>query len=131
MEIRPATENDLGFIYETFLRSFRAASTHAEGLDNAHVVRMLTNLLDVNGWRADVAEAENYLTGWIAYKLDRDNHLAWIYVREMFRGQGVGKKLLEEACINPTAGQIVTPFIPNRQKNRTWKFVHRPFEVVA
>ena len=128
MQIRPATDNDLGFIYETFLRSFRAASTHAEGLDNAHVVKLLSNLL-TNGWRADVAETENYLAGWIACKFDTRNHMAWIYVRDMFRDQGVARELMNANGIDPKF-KIVSPFLPNRLK-RTWQIVHRPFEVVA
>lgn len=132
MQIRQATKDDLGFVYETFLRSFRAASTHAEGLDNATVVKLLSNLLS-KGWRADVAESENYIAGWIvtdqSVPFDVRNAVAWIYVRDMFRGQGVGRKLINWTNVD-TNQKIITPFLPNRQPKR-WRFIHRPFEVVA
>lgn len=126
MQIRPATDNDLGFIYETFLRSFRAASTHAEGLDNKQVVSLLASLIR-KGWQAKVADTEGYLAGWIV--AGGSIELGWIYVRDMFRGNGVGKQLLASFDID-TKKKIVSPFLPNRQK-RTWQIIHRPFEVVA
>lgn len=132
MQIRQAIPDDLGFIYETFLRSFRAASTHAEGLENKTVIQLLSNVL-ASGYRADVAEAEGYLAGWIVCKPDSNNCMAWIYVRDMFRSENykdyrVCRMLLNANGIDTTK-RIVTPFLPNRQVRR-WRFTHRPFEVM-
>lgn len=131
MQVRPATKDDLGFILETFKESFRAASTHAEGLSNAQIFGLLLGLMD-RGWRSNVCEAEGYLSGWSVHA--NMNHLAWIYVRDMFRfanykDHDVCGLLIEAAGID-TKRRIVTPFLPNRIK-KTWQFVQRPFMVVA
>ena len=120
----------MGFIFETFLRSIRAASTHVEGMANSDVVKMLSNLI-ANGWWRNVAEAEGYLAGWIVAA--NDNHMAWIYVRDMFRWRNykdhpVTDMLLSGSNIDPSR-RIVTPFLPNRNK-RSWQFAHRPFLVM-
>lgn len=129
MQIRLATKDELGFIYETFLRSFRATSTHAEGVASDKIVGMLSGLRD-KGWLPCVAESEGYLQGWAVYEVA--NHLAWVYVRDMFRGNAfsphVAKELLKFAHVD-TSKRIVTPFLPNRTKGN-WKFVHRPFLVI-
>jgi hypothetical protein len=144
MQIRQATNDDLGFVIETFLRSFRSASTHAEGASNNQIVGAMQRLR-LGGWLTCVAESEGYLQGWAVYggpgaSFDvRDpgfkinaNHLAWIYVRDMFRGEAfkphVAKTILRWAMID-TEKRIVTPFLPNRTKGN-WKFVHRPFLVI-
>jgi hypothetical protein len=139
MQIRQATKDDLGFVYETFLRSFRATSTHAEGVSSAKIVCMLSDLRDI-GWLTCVAESEGYLQGWAVYggtaekgfRVNLNNLLAWIYVRDMFRGDAfkphVATSILRWANID-TSKRIVTPFLPNRTKGN-WKFVHRPFLVI-
>lgn len=138
MQIRQATKDDLGFIYETFLRSFRSASTHAEGVSGEKIIAAISNLID-SGWLACVAESEGYLQGWAVYGGIGDkgfhvpnNYLAWIYVRDMFRGDAfkphVATSILRWTNIDP-AKRIVTPFLPNRTKGN-WKFVHRPFLVI-
>lgn len=125
MQVRNATADDMGFVVETFLRSIRAASTHVEGLDNGRVVGLLTALID-KGWGCAVADAEGFLAGWAVF--GTGNHLAWVYVRDMFREQGVCKQLLRFADIDVTK-RIVTPFMPNRNKSK-WALVHRPFLVI-
>jgi hypothetical protein len=129
MQIRRATDDDLGFVVETFLRSFRAASTHAEGATSDQIIGAL-QLARVRGWNTCVAESEGYLQGWAVYKTS--NHLAWIYVRDMFRGKAfdphIATSILHWASID-TSKRIVTPFLPNRTKG-SWKFVHRPFLVI-
>lgn len=130
MQIRQSKSDDYGFIYETFLRSVRAASTHVENLGNSAVVSLLASLVR-QGWESRVADAEGYLAGWIVS--NADNHLAWIYVRDMFRWSNykdfpVAEMLLGSANID-TSSRIITPFLPNRSK-RKWQFIHRPFLVI-
>jgi GNAT superfamily N-acetyltransferase len=122
MQCRPATSDDLGFVCETFLRSIRAASTHVEGLDNGQVVKLLTNLID-RGWPATVCEADTLIVGWAVH--GPRNGLAWYYVREMFRGQGVGAYLLKHIGVEPRR-PFLSPFLPNRIK-RKFRIEHRPF----
>ncbi len=130
MQIRPVTKDDLGFVLETFLRSFRVASTHSEDVSNKTICGMLLGLMD-RGWRCNVSEAEGYLSGWSVHA--NRNHLAWIYVRDMFRFANYKDHdvcgLLTEAAGIETSKRIVTPFLPNRVK-KTWQFVHRPFLVL-
>lgn len=138
MQIRLATKDDLGFVYETFLRSFRTTSTHAEDVENNDIVGMLSTL-QCKGWLTCVAESEGYLQGWAVYGGVGDkgfrvpnNYLAWIYVRDMFRGEAfkphIATSILHWANVDPSK-RIVTPFLPNRTKGN-WKFVHRPFLVI-
>ena len=116
----------MGFIVETFCKSFRAASTHAEGLDKPRCARLITNLV-ANGWTATVCEADGMLIGWIVY--DDGNRLAWYYCRDMVRGQGVGRYLLKHAKIDRMK-RVTSPFLPNRGP-RYFAINHRPFLCVA
>jgi hypothetical protein len=122
MICRPATPDDMGFIAETFLRSVRLASTHVEGLENGQVVSLLMNLL-ANGWTATVCESDLLIVGWTVHRSAKE--LAWMYVRDMFRGQGVGDYMLKCAGIDKRK-QMTSPFIPNRGTRR-WRIQHRPW----
>lgn len=116
----------MGFVVETFLRSVRPVCTHVEGLENPAVVRLLTNLV-ANGWTATVCESEGLLIGWAVH--GERNRLAWFYVREMFRLQGVGRYMLKHAGID-SARPVTTPFLPNRDMGRfrgLFRITHRPY----
>ena len=126
MICRTATAIDLPFLIETFARSFRAASTHAEGLDKERTARLLTNLL-ANGWEATVCDNEGMLIGWIVHR--KPNGLAWYYCRDMVRGSGVGRYLLKMADVNKNK-RVISPFLPNRLQ-RHFNIEHRPFECLA
>ena len=128
MICRPATPGDLGFVVETFTLSFRAASTHSEGLSKERTGQLIKNLL-ANGWTATVLESEGYLVGWAVH--GERNRLAWIYLREIVRTPretGVARFFLERIGVD-TSKRITTPFLPNRLKRR-WDIAHRPFECV-
>ncbi len=130
MKIRKAIDADFGFIYETFLRSIRAASTHVEELSNSEVVSLLASLIK-KGWQCEVADAEGYLAGWIVAA--GRNHLGWIYVRDMFRWHNYKDNPVRDMLL--TSGHIdisqrmITPFLPNRNRNK-WHLVNRPFLIV-
>jgi hypothetical protein len=114
MDFRPAQPQDWGFLCSSFLSSFRAASTHAEGLTGKQAVSLLTNLV-ANGWECMVAEMEGVIAGWIVY--DKNQRLGWVYVRQMFRGSGLALLLLQKAGIDPRL-PIVSPFVPNRLRDK-------------
>ena len=126
MNCRPATPDETGYLVETFTRSFRIASTHAEGLPDERVGGLLKNLI-ANGWSATVCEADDMVIGWAVH--GEKNRLAWIYVRDMARGQGVARWLLKHARID-VGKPLTTPFLPNRLKRR-FIIEHRPFLCVA
>src|SRR5688572_21510393 len=119
----------MGFCAETFLRSIRAASTYVEGMGNAEVVKMLTDLRR-RGWALSVLDAEGYLAGWACWY--SGNHLAWIYVRETFRAPnetGVARFLLDKIGID-TSRPITSPFLPNRERSKLrWRVIFRPYLV--
>lgn len=125
MILRAATDADMGFICETFLRSIREASTHVEGVPSLLVMKLPTNLI-ANGWAATVAETDGFLLGWCIAR--EANELAWVFVRDMSRGQGVARYLLQWANVD-TKRPILSPFVPNRGHSR-FKIIHRPFEVL-
>lgn len=115
----------MGFIAETFMRSIQAASTQVDGMRPDRIMRLISNVL-ANGWTASVVEAERL----IAWAVHGDaNRLAWIYVREMHRGEGVARWLLAKIGHDP-AKPVISPFLPNRAPWRG-KLYHRPFECVA
>lgn len=114
MEINPAVPTDYGFILSSFISSFRAASTHAEGLTGKQIASLLTNLIS-NGWSCTVASMESVIAGWLVH--DRDQRLAWVYTRQMFRGSGLALLLLKHAGIDPRL-PVISPFVPNRLKDK-------------
>jgi hypothetical protein len=129
VEFRPAIPGDWGFICSSFLSSFRAASTHAEGLTGKQAVSLLTNLVS-NGWECLVAEMEGVIAGWIVY--DNNQRLGWVYVRQMFRGSQLSLILMKKAGIDPRL-PVISPFTPNRNRNecRLKLTIHqRPFLTV-
>ncbi len=88
-------------------------------------------------WSVKVATDETGLMiiGWIVY---RDDHtVAWMHVRQTFRGLGIGKQLLIAAGINP--GSVDMAFMPHGwtlKQNATSPFIPRfkpylPMDMVA
>jgi GNAT superfamily N-acetyltransferase len=126
MICRPATADDMDFIVETFCKTFRAASTHAEGVPKERMPRLILNLL-ANGWTATICEADGMIIGWLVSGVK--NRLAWMYVRDLFRGQGVAKFMLKHAGID-TGKTFVSPFLPNRLARRC-RIDLRPFECLV
>jgi GNAT superfamily N-acetyltransferase len=126
MICRPATADDIPFLVDSFVPQFQRQSTHADGLGFEKCARLLTNLL-ANGWRATVAELEGMIIGWTVHGA-APNRLAWVYVRDMFRGQGVMKALFKAAGTD-AARTFESPFLPNRGARR-WRIHHRPYECV-
>lgn len=126
MITRPATTEDLGYLVTTFTRSIRQASTHVEDLTNEQVGQLLMNLVS-NGWEATVAEIDGKLIGWAVHA--PKNRLAWLYVSDMARGQGVAKYLLRVAEIQ-LGKMVTTPFLPNRGQRPPFRLEHRPFAAV-
>lgn len=133
MQVRKANADDMGFVFETFLRSIRQASTHVEGLSNGQVFALLA-ALQTNGWQLAVADAYGYLAGWICWDKDR---IGWFYVRDKFRNKNykdypVARLLLDFAdpgFMTSNGKRIVTPFLPNRSPLRD-AFIHRPFLIL-
>ena len=122
---RVGIDDDIPFIVETFCKSFRAASTQAEGLSKERTARLITNLLDLK-WHATIADSEGMIVGWIVHR--EKNELAWFYVRDLFRGQGVGRCLLKWANVDRMK-RVMSPFMPNRAP-RMFAINHRPYETV-
>jgi GNAT superfamily N-acetyltransferase len=120
--LRPATKDDRGFIAETFVRSIREVSTQVEGLADSQVSGLLDGLL-ARGWLAYVAEEERII-GWSVTGPSRQM-LAWVYVRDLHRREGVARWLLGKIGID-TKRTIVSPFLANRGP-RIWKVAQRPF----
>jgi len=124
---RPATSDDFGFVVETFTKTFRRASTHAEGLENEQCGQLLMNLVS-NGWSATVAEQDGKLIGWAVHA--PKNRLGWVYVSEMVRGQGVCRYLLKQAEVQLTR-VVTTPFHVNRGPRPPFRCELRPFLCIA
>lgn len=130
MQVRPATPDDLGFIFETWVGSVKAASTHVEGLNGRQTVALLKNLLVGGyGWLLSVVEVEGRLIAWAAH--GPHNRLGWIYVRDMHRGEGVCRWMLPQLGVD-TKRPLITPFAVNRKgfQPASWRTHHRPFECV-
>ncbi len=132
MTIGPAQPSHWGFIYSSFIKSIREASTHVEGMSGKQIGQLLTNLVS-NGWQVNVAEVESVIAGWVLYS-DSPQHLGWVYTRSDlgFQGQGLGKLLVERLGINMSL-QVISPFVPNRSRDcrLRLKIRHRPFLCVA
>lgn len=112
MNLRGAEPGDYGFVLSSFISSFREASTHAEGLTGRQIASLLTNLIS-NGWTCTVAEMDNVIAGWVVH--DKNQRLAWVYSRTMFRRQGLALLLFKSVGIDPRL-PVVSPFVPNRNK---------------
>lgn len=128
INLRPATSPDMTYVYATFARSFRELSTHADGLPLGRCSDLLRELVAA-GWAVTVAITDvddELLAGWIVHRAPK--RVAWVYTRDLFRGRGVARQLLEHA--DAAHGAVVTPFLPTRSKRlmSERRLIHRPFE---
>ena len=127
MIYREATADEMSLVYATFVRSFRQASTHAEGLDDKRLAALVTNLL-TNGWRVTVGLlVDDYATCWALHR--KADEVAWVLTKAPHRNEGHARGLLAAIYCNTNA-RITTPFMPNRNAAlmKRYKLIHRPFE---
>jgi hypothetical protein len=133
MVIGPAQPSHWGFIYSSFIKSIREASTHVEGMSGKQIGQLLTNLVR-DGWTVSVAELESVIAGWVLYDGAQPQRLGWVLVRDDlgFRSQGLGKLLAERVGINMSL-PVISPFVPNRSRDcrLRLKIRHRPFLCIA
>jgi hypothetical protein len=131
MVIGPAHPSHWGFIYSSFIKSIREASTHVEGMSGKQIGQLLTNLCSM-GWKVHVAELDGVIAGWVLHC--NQQYIGWVLVRQElgFDGQGLAKALLGQVGINMSL-PVISPFVPNRSRDcrLRLKIRHRPFLCVA
>lgn len=100
IRFREANETDVGFIFNSFLKSFRdsyfARNISSTIYFNEHhkIIESLLKKAKVNIAcnPNDVSQIYGYV---ISEKIDNTFVLHYIYVKQTFRKMGIGKKLLE------------------------------------
>ena len=123
---RPAVQDDVGYILETFGKSYRQASAYAEHVRAETLGNLLRPLVDK--WTATVAMDPGEPTtilGWIVHQggLGR---LAWVFTDPRVRNKGVARALLADAGIKP--GVVAMVFAPTRLRlDPKWIVRFRPY----
>lgn len=130
---RPATQDDVNFIFNSWLKSFRGG-TLATGVSNPIYYAQHHRLIEGICKSAQILVAVNaadlaQIFGYVAYEpMEGMNVVHYIYVKEPYRRLGLGKLLLEQAKIDAKK-----PFFCTHRTNvmrfleRRYAFVYNPY----
>jgi GNAT superfamily N-acetyltransferase len=97
---RPATEVEMPFVFSTWLKNFKESAQPHQGIQGYYTGQhRLIELLAARGASLVLAcnrEAPEQLLGWVCCE---GNTVHYLYVKQVFRRLGIGRKLLSEAGI--------------------------------
>ncbi len=107
--IRQGKEEDLPFIYSTWLRNYKHSSDFAKEIAPAVYYKFHQAAIERIIKRGALVlmavdnEAPDVIWGWaVVEKTPEADIVHYLYVKKAFRGLGVGTELLQMAQVNPT-----------------------------
>lgn len=127
--IRDALQEDINFIYATWLRSYRSGSSIGRQARNTVYYREYNKVIDhlLNSSTIKVACLDDdplIILGYAVF--DRDN-IHYIFVKEAFRRLGIARRLVESSLILPETCTHTT-FIADKIIDK-FKIEFNPFKL--
>jgi GNAT superfamily N-acetyltransferase len=109
--LRHGTQADWPHVANSFIEQYKLAP-HASGMSYAMLDKCIKALLRSSAWVLTVmapTDGGDEILGWVLWQ---NKAVAWVNVKEMYRGHGFARVLLNAANCN--GGDVHTPFVPNR-----------------
>jgi len=107
IDIRPKYQDDDGFIYATWLRSYRFGSRFAKGINNTTFFREHTKIikyiLDKKTTRCLIAclsDDPKVILGYCVFEVGESPVIHYVYVKEAFRKMGIATRLAESTNLD-------------------------------
>ena len=137
-QLRPPTDQDVSFVFNSWLKSFRQAPAMANISNTVYFKEahaQIEKVIQSPGCRAVVAcdpspGSENVIYGYgVGEIVDSEFIIHWIYVKHPFRGFGVGKAI--EAELLKTPHETVSFSCYSNLSNaltKSRKYTYNPFK---
>lgn len=129
--IREGRTADWPCLKARFYDEFGQHSLAARGVPRQILMGKLLVLLESKAWRLITAVPEwdaDEILGLLLYKPGA-NAAAWLTVKEVYRGRGVGRALVDQAGIKP--GNVdcafIDPMAAKRAERHGYKLRYRPY----
>ncbi len=131
--LRPGIRDDWPHVVNSFIVEYRR-SPHGGAMPEQLIAGCIETLLKSPAWVLTVmapTDGGSEIYGWVLWQ---NRAVAWLHVKEFWRGKGFARILLNAANCN--GGEVYTPFIPHRTaiaanfpmfaESKGWKIRHRP-----
>jgi len=128
---RAAVADDLPFVFNSFTLEY-ARSIFAEGMSRVAVRQLIVNYVLDYRWKVRILiddETPDEIIGYVIFK--DETHVAWLYVKGIYRRKGLASRLLHDICV--AKGPIKATFIPSpdfsrKARSKGWNLLHRPWQ---
>ncbi len=131
--VRAGTREDWPHVVNSFIVEYRR-SPHGGAMSERLIAKCIDTLVRSPAWVLTVmapTDGGDEIYGWILWQ---NRAVAWLHVKEFWRGKGFARVLLNAA--NCIGGEVHTPFVPLRNniaanfpmfaESKGWKIRHRP-----
>jgi GNAT superfamily N-acetyltransferase len=131
--LRTGTREDWPHVVNSFIVEYRK-SPHGGDMSERLIAACIEALIKSPAWILTVmapTDGGSEIYGWILWQ---NKAVAWLHVKEFWRGRGFARVLLNAANCN--GGEVHTPFIAHRTslaanfpmlaESKGWKIRHRP-----
>jgi GNAT superfamily N-acetyltransferase len=111
VSIRPGGQSDQALLFDSFIRTY-GNTPHARGTPSRILEESMLSLLASDRWRFDIACATDEPTeilGMFVYRTGVPQRAAWLHVKQIWRGKGVARALLNHAGFR--AGEVECAFL--------------------
>ena len=131
--LRPGAPADWPHVVTSFIVEYRH-SPHGGPMSEGMLAACIEALIKSPGWVLTVmapTDGGSEIYGWVLWQ---NKAVAWLHVKEFWRGRGFARILLNAA--NCTGGEVFTPFLPARTnlannlpmfaESKGYRIRHRP-----
>lgn len=126
--IRPAVEDDYGYIHSTWMNSFARPAGMSAELYRTRQPELIKKLIASDSSKLMVAcseDVESTIFGWVCAEAGR-NFIHYGYVRDSLRNQGIARSLVHAALGDYPKRIYVTHRFMNGKEGRH-RFIYNPY----
>lgn len=131
--LRPGTQADWPHVVNSFIVEYRR-SPHGGAMTERLIAACIEALIKSPAWALTVmapTDGGDEIYGWVLWQ---NKAVAWLHVKEFWRGCGFSRVLLNAAGCD--GGEVYTPFLPHRTslaanfpmlcESKGYRIRHRP-----
>jgi len=133
VSLRAGTKVDHPHVVNSFIVEYRR-SPHGSSMSERLIASCIETLIRSPAWVLTVmapTDGGDEIYGWVLWQ---NKAVAWLHVKEFWRGKGFSRVLLDAAGC--AGGEVLTPFVPMRNEiagnfpmfceSKGYKIRHRP-----